>query len=90
MKMNKKGQGISLEVIIIAAIALIVLIAVVFIFTGRINVFGTGLEDCLSKTRHTCQSSSCATDQVSIPGTECDKISQYCCMDVFEKAKTKT
>lgn len=37
--MNKRGQGISLNVIIIAALALIVLVVLVAIFTGRIGIF---------------------------------------------------
>ena len=43
MKLFKKGQGISLNVIIIAAIALIVLVVLVMIFTGRMKLFGEGL-----------------------------------------------
>ncbi len=39
-----KGQGISLNVIIIAVIALIVLIVLISIFTGRINIFGKDIE----------------------------------------------
>ena len=37
--MRKKAQGISMNVIIIAAIALIVMIVLIAIFTGRITVF---------------------------------------------------
>lgn len=37
--LNKKGQGLSLDVIIIAAIALVVLVLLVAIFTGRIAIF---------------------------------------------------
>lgn len=40
--MNKKAQGLSLNVIIIAALALIVLIVLVAIFTGQIGGFGKG------------------------------------------------
>lgn len=47
--MNKKAQGISLNVIIIAALALIVLLVVVLIFTGRIQIFGSTLASCDSK-----------------------------------------
>ena len=36
---NKKGQGLSLTVIIVAAIALIVLVVLVAIFLGRITGF---------------------------------------------------
>ena len=37
--MKKKGQGLSLNVIIIAAIGLIVLVLLIAIFTGRIGTF---------------------------------------------------
>jgi hypothetical protein len=35
----KKAQGISINVIIVAAIALIVLVVLVAIFTGRLGIF---------------------------------------------------
>ncbi|MEA3430698.1 MAG: hypothetical protein U9R08_05475 [Nanoarchaeota archaeon] len=41
--MNKKAQGISLNVIIIAAIALIVLVVLIAIFTGRLSGFQSEL-----------------------------------------------
>lgn len=40
----KKGQGLSLNTIIIAAIVLVVLIVLWAIFTGRMGVFSTGLK----------------------------------------------
>ena len=40
---SKKAQGISINTIIIAAIALIVLVVLVMIFTGRMGVFTTGI-----------------------------------------------
>jgi len=43
--MNKKGQGLPLNVIIIAAIVLIVLVVLWAIFTGRMGVFSKGLTD---------------------------------------------
>tara|TARA_Y100000310_G_scaffold344364_1_gene456780 strand:- start:18050 stop:18418 length:369 start_codon:yes stop_codon:yes gene_type:complete len=36
---NKKGQGLSLNVIIVAAIALVVLVVLIVIFTGRAGDF---------------------------------------------------
>jgi len=42
--MNKRGQGLSLTTIIVAAIALIVLVILVMIFTGRIGIFDRGVE----------------------------------------------
>jgi hypothetical protein len=41
--MNKKGQGLSLTVIIVAALALIVLVVLVAIFVGRIGIFNEGV-----------------------------------------------
>ena len=44
MHMNKKSQGLSINVIIIVAIALIVLVVLIAIFTGRIGGFVGGVE----------------------------------------------
>jgi len=45
---NKKAQGLSLNVIIIAAVVLIVLIVLWSIFTGRMGVFTKGVVECKS------------------------------------------
>jgi len=42
---NKKAQGISINVIIIAAIALAVLVVLFAIFTGRIGLFSRGVKE---------------------------------------------
>ena len=47
----KKGQSISINVIIIAALALIVLVVLIAIFTGRISLFGKGIDDISNKQR---------------------------------------
>lgn len=41
--MSQKAQGLSINTIIIAAIALIVLVVLVAIFTGRLGLFSKGL-----------------------------------------------
>ena len=46
--MNKKAQGISINVIIIAAIGLAVLVVLFAIFTGRLNIFSTGISKTAS------------------------------------------
>ena len=46
--MNKKGQGISINVIIIAAIGLAVLVVLFAIFTGRLNIFSLGISKTAS------------------------------------------
>ena len=43
MVLNRKGQGLSLTTIIVAALALIVLVVLVMVFTGRIGSFEKGL-----------------------------------------------
>ena len=43
MPSDKRGQGMSLNVVIIAALALIVLVVLVMIFTGRIAIFERGV-----------------------------------------------
>ncbi|MBN1386371.1 hypothetical protein JW968_05360 [Candidatus Woesearchaeota archaeon] len=47
--MLKKGQGISLNVIVIAAIALLVLVILSIIFLGRMGQTGQQLNDCENK-----------------------------------------
>jgi len=47
--MNKKAQGISINVIIIAAIALLVLVILSVIFMGRMGTFGTTSKDCIAQ-----------------------------------------
>ena len=44
--MNKRGQGISINVIIIAAIALLVLVVLSVVFMGRMGTLSSGTADC--------------------------------------------
>ena len=44
--MNKKGAEISMNVIIIAAIGLLVLVVLSVIFLGRVGTFGEKTGDC--------------------------------------------
>ncbi len=87
MKFFKKGQGLSLNVIIIAAIALIVLIVLVFILTGRMQIFGKGLNDCESKGGECDSRTNCKAlkGNVEIPGTECGDVdsTRVCCLKVI-------
>ncbi len=42
---NKKGQGMSLNVVIVAALALIVLVVLIMVFTGRMGNFQEGISN---------------------------------------------
>ena len=45
---NRKAQGMPLNIVIIAAICLIVLVILVMIFTGRIGIFAGESANCLN------------------------------------------
>ena len=56
MPRNLKSQGMSINVIIIAAIALIVLVVLVAVFTGRFGIFAGGVRQTGDPTK------SCTTN----------------------------
>ena len=47
--MLKKAQGISLNVIVIAALALLVLVILAVVFIGRMGFWGDDVNDCENK-----------------------------------------
>lgn len=60
----KKAQGLSMNVIIIAALALLVLTVLAIVLFGRINIFSSGLQAC----RGACVEAACpAQYPVAIP-----------------------
>ncbi|MGM5487850.1 MAG: hypothetical protein ACQESG_02785 [Nanobdellota archaeon] len=44
--MSRKGQGLSMNVIIVAALALLVLVILSVVFMSRTNIFFTDSKDC--------------------------------------------
>lgn len=62
-KRNKRAQGLSMNVIIIAALAMLVLLILGFILFSRVELFGKSLQTC----EGTCQVGSCETGAVAIP-----------------------
>ncbi len=63
---NKKGQSISINVIIVAAIALAVLVVLFAVFTGRIGLFSKGVK----QTETTAYECVCTNPTVT-PGRIC-------------------
>ena len=43
--MKKKAQGLSMQTIVIAALALLVLVILALVFTGRMGSFATGVKE---------------------------------------------
>ncbi len=54
--MSKKAQGISINTIIIAAIALAVLVVLFIVFTGRFKIFSEGIKESALTCDKGCQS----------------------------------
>jgi len=52
----KKAQGLSMNMIVIAAIALLILVVIVVIFTGQIGEKNRAINDCVTNGG-TCQAS---------------------------------
>ena len=79
----KKGQGLSMNVIIIAALALLVLVVLTIMFLGRTATFGEASVDCQQ------QGGTCATicgqgdaEGFNIPYTpwKCQDETLACCI----------
>lgn len=66
--MDKKGVEISMNVIIVAAIGLLVLVVLSVIFLGRIGTFGQKTGDCVVQGG-TC-APVCGGDEGALYGTE--------------------
>ncbi|MFC1728425.1 hypothetical protein ACFLZ7_03105 [Nanoarchaeota archaeon] len=89
--MNKKGVELSMNVIIIAAIALLVLVVLSVIFLGRIGTFGETASSCEAqggKCAIACGDSDYKTQDFSTmnPTITCEDTSagesRVCCIPV--------
>lgn len=83
--MKKKAQGISINVIIIAAIALIVLVVLIAVFTGRFGMFAAGVrstgdptKQCASTENGGSLLNECSTGQRAIAASDIPP-GQFCC-----------
>ena len=64
--MNKKAQGLSMTTIVVAALALLVMVVLALVFTGRMGDFSTGV-----KSVGTCDQ-ACIAAGFGISGGECE------------------
>ena len=83
--MEKKGQELSLTVIIVAVIALVVLIVLIAIFTGKISAFTKKTGTCRA-AGGTCEASgeACGEFQSVETGTfsDCTTTKSVCCVGI--------
>jgi len=54
MLKNKDAQGMPINVIIFAIIGLIILVVLISIFTGRLNIYSSGVDE-LTTCENTCK-----------------------------------
>ncbi len=80
-----KGQGISINTIVVAAIALLVLVVLSVVFLGRFGVFTQQSADCENKGG-TCTSGACPSGTSTYSAWNCPETasgaSQSCCIKV--------
>ena len=74
----RKAQSISINTIIVAVLALLVLIVIALIFSGKIRIFGGESRKCTNLGGQ-CQSRECTSNEATIPNTDCTT-TQNCCM----------
>ena len=79
----KKGQGLSLNVIIVAVLCLIVLVVLIFVFSGKMGEFGERTKGCVAqggvcKSEGQCSGPTFKTD-------DCTQTNQVCCIEVYKK-----
>lgn len=82
-KINKTGEGLALNVIVIAAMVLIVLVVLIAIFSSRIGFYGKSLDSCPGGDTKPNQD-SCGEDKVAV---KLRNSNEYCCIDTNPKTK---
>lgn len=81
----KKGD-ITIETVVLVALALIFLVVVAFVMTGRIALFSKTLSDCENKEGICTPAGGCYGTE---SGFSCADTSQICCLNTCEGADGK-
>ncbi|MFT4304313.1 MAG: hypothetical protein ACMXYG_07135 [Candidatus Woesearchaeota archaeon] len=83
---TKKGASISLEVVVIAAVALLVLVVLTVVFADRLGIFGDGLRYCDTLCTQSSQECNAQGYELSAYYGKCEDIQgnkiterAYCC-----------
>lgn len=79
--MHKKAQGMSINVVIVAAIALLVLVVLAAIFISRLSVTKTAIETCESYGGKCFDGAEGCQDPYTIQS------GAYKCLDLAKKEK---
>lgn len=90
-KRNKKSQNIAINVIIWAALALIVLVVLIAMFSGIMGKSAKNLESCWLRGGQ-CKECPCGANEAEVKNTkECppegENNAKCCCVNVLEEKK---
>ncbi len=78
-KLNKKADGLSMQVVIIAIICIIVLAVLVAIFLSKTGIFGTQVSNCRAKGGECQPVAPCPEKEVAVGGL-CTDPEYVCCI----------
>ena len=87
MRENRKSQGMSIELIVVAALLLIVLVVLATILTNRFGIFSRSLESCAAKQgqcRLKCESNEATVSNTNCPEGDREISKKSCCVTVFK------
>ncbi|MFA6888283.1 MAG: hypothetical protein WC254_02195 [Candidatus Woesearchaeota archaeon] len=79
----KKGD-MTIQIVVLAALALIFLFVVVFVMTGKIKIFNTALDDCTNKQGICVSTGTCATEYNGFSGSFSCSNGEECCLNTCE------
>ena len=84
-----KAQGLPINTIILALLAIFVLIIVIYLAGSKLGQFGTNVDNCQQKGG-VCSAPAGAdgvtqcsdSNPIKLVGTECDKTKSVCCISI--------
>ncbi len=79
----RKGQGLSLKTIVIAALALLVLVVLSAVFISNVP---SDTRSCSTVSGGTCQENPCGDGMVEHTKATCPEEDQRCCIPVGEQS----
>ncbi|MBT5021367.1 hypothetical protein HOK51_10115 [Candidatus Woesearchaeota archaeon] len=79
---KKRGQGLSMTVIVVAAIALLVLVILAVIFIGRMGTTAENVDKCKGDCVYSPEECTEMGKYTKVTDDPCDDESQYCCISI--------
>ncbi len=76
-----KKADLSMQFIALAVLALIFLIVVAFVITGKVGIFSKGLSDCENKGGWCMTKTECSNSQGTESGFTCAGKEDVCCLN---------